>query len=783
MAKISVTWANDYSIRSAGAQASLILATAQAAADAWAKYIQVESTIDIALGIGNVGGGNFLANGGPEWSWNGRWWEHTPILKAREGYDPNGGAPDARVTLGEHRLGDFFYDPAGVAAVPGNKIDALTLFQHEIGHALGFLDFAATDGGNGVLLFNGENTRTVLGGPARLDAIRSHVWGIEDLMDPFSNWGRRSHISDLDLAMLQDKGMPISTERADKVWLGNRADTFFAYGGDDWIDGGGGNDKLFGGAGNDTLMGGNGNDALDGGAGNDTLIGGNGGDALDGGEGTDKAVLTGRSQDYVALYGTNGSLAVKHLASGSIDTLTSIETLNFDDTVLGVSGLLAHLQQRFGSVQAGKAPYEMALNAAADEAYRPDIPEIDGAFSVTARVRFDDLAGGHFQRVFDTGNGPDSDNIWLGQVGNGRDMAFEILDGAIKHSIIAKDGITQGVEARWTAGVNERGWMSLYKDGVLVAEGQGTVPRDVPRAKDLVGQSNWAHDSALKGSIYDLTFKDDLPDIHGAFTASATVRFDDLDAGAWQRVYDIGNGPGADNVYLGQIGTSKDMQFMIMNGTKSANIVAKGAIVEGQEATWTTSVNETGWMRLFKDGVLLSEGQGIVPKDVVRINEFVGKSNWAADKPLVGEVSDLTITPFKGIPEIDGAFKMFAEVRFDDLAHGSFQRVFDTGNGRDSDNIWLGQVGNGDDMAFEIFTGATKHRITAADSIVEGEMAKWQASVDEAGYMRLIKNDKLVAEGQGAVPLDVLRTSDLVGQSNWSWDSALAGQVKDLIFA
>jgi hypothetical protein len=37
-----------------------------------------------------------------------------------------------------------------------------------------------------------------------------------------------------------------------------------------------------------------------------------------------------------------------------------------------------------------------------------------------------------------------------------------------------------------------------------------------------------------------------------------------------------------------------------------------------------------------------------------------------------------------------------------------------------------------------------------------------------------------VAEGQGAVPLDVLRTSDLVGHSNWSWDTALAGQVKDL---
>lgn len=61
-------------------------------------------------------------------------------------------------------------------------------------------------------------------------------------------------------------------------------------------------------------------------------------------------------------------------------------------------------------------------------------------------------------------------------------------------------------------------------------------------------------------------------------------------------------------------------------------------------------------------------------------------------------------------------------------------------------------------------------------------MARWQASVDEAGYMRLMKNSTLVAEGQGAVPLDILRSSDLIGHSNWWTDHALVGQVNELIF-
>lgn len=406
---------------------------------------------------------------------------------------------------------------------------------------------------------------------------------------------------------------------------------------------------LIGNAGNDTLFGHGGNDLLEGGAGNDLLDGGEGSDRLDGGAGNDQARFSGRSQDYAIVYDattSESSFAIKHLASGDIDTLISIESLAFKDTVLGSHGLFANLEAQFGAIGSdSQATYQMALSTKAADPIQTDVRDIDGAF-----------------------------------------------------------------------------------------------------------------------------------------TASAKVVFADLDGGSRQRVFDLGNGPGRDNILLGQVGKSNDMQFQIFDGKKSVGIVAKGAIEEGQEATWTADVDTAGWMRLFKDGALLAEGQGVVPRDVDRVNEFVGKSNWVSDTPLIGKVSDLTITSHNTIPEIDGAFKAFAEVRFDHLDTGFYQRVFDTGNGPDSNNIWLGQVGNGDDMAFEILTGSTKHRITAPDAIVEGETAKWQASVDDSGMMRLFKNDHLVAEGQGAVPLDVERASDLIGQSNWGWDTPLAGKVSDLFF-
>ncbi len=153
--------------------------------------------------------------------------------------------------------------------------------------------------------------------------------------------------------------------------------------------------------------------------------------------------------------------------------------------------------------------------------------------------------------------------------------------------------------------------------------------------------------------------------------------------------------------------------------------------------------------------------------------------------PLV-ETGDFDITDMSlavyGVDDdpINGAFELTVEARFDDVAGGSYQRVFDFGNGQAADNIILGQIANTPDMYFAIFDGDTQYRIIAQNAIVEGVVAKWTVSVDASGYMRMWKNDVLVAEGQGVAPNDVDRTSNLVGKSNWSADDDLEGEVRFL---
>ena len=91
---------------------------------------------------------------------------------------------------------------------------------------------------------------------------------------------------------------------------GSGAESMTGSSGADSFSGGSGNDTIIGGAGSDTLSGGAGDDSLDGGAGDDTFTTDSGADTLIGGDGTDTITL---------------SAAFTNL---SLDTLSSIETLN-----------------------------------------------------------------------------------------------------------------------------------------------------------------------------------------------------------------------------------------------------------------------------------------------------------------------------------------------------------------------------------------------------------------------------------------------------------------------
>ncbi len=111
----------------------------------------------------------------------------------------------------------------------------------------------------------------------------------------------------------------------------DQADVLAGDATDNMITGRGGSDRLEGDSGRDTLLGGDGADLLAGGPGDDILEGGAGDDWIDGGGNLDVVRFTGAFADY-SLSMQGGNLVVTALSTNEgVDTLVSIERLQFAD--------------------------------------------------------------------------------------------------------------------------------------------------------------------------------------------------------------------------------------------------------------------------------------------------------------------------------------------------------------------------------------------------------------------------------------------------------------------
>lgn len=158
----------------------------------------------------------------------------------RTGTDPNGDTADLRILLNPiYAAEELWFDPQPAqrwAEVPAKQTDAVSLFAHELGHALAFngwwnppdsppLHYGSPWDINtwydGTLLyFTGVRAMSLYGGPVPVtDGNNWHVGNAAgagvDLVDDLMNGvvfyrGTRYDVSALDLAMLSDMGVALA---------------------------------------------------------------------------------------------------------------------------------------------------------------------------------------------------------------------------------------------------------------------------------------------------------------------------------------------------------------------------------------------------------------------------------------------------------------------------------------------------------------------------------------------------------------------------------------------
>jgi hypothetical protein len=343
----------------ASAEQQAILDVANVAATIWSWYLTPANImLDLALTVDNTAfSGTVLAEGGPASFYStgatfggARVFESNTALELRTGQDRNGAAADLHFDLTVNSIRNLLvFKTDDSTAVSGNRVDALSVFLHEIAHGLGFLSFEGDTSSASIYdtfvrnsTFTGANAEAAANAPTGVPLQPGSISHISesgafgaDLMSPVLSRGTNEHISALDLGVLKDIGVPVrqATAGADimhalygaPLALGAGDDAGYAVGGGSTVYGEDGNDQLYGGKSRDMLYGGAGEDYLEGSGGNDSL---------DGGSGNDTAHYSGLASSYQITRLSSNSFQVQDFRSGApdgTDVLTDIERLQWSD--------------------------------------------------------------------------------------------------------------------------------------------------------------------------------------------------------------------------------------------------------------------------------------------------------------------------------------------------------------------------------------------------------------------------------------------------------------------
>ncbi|WP_252177988.1 VCBS domain-containing protein [Endozoicomonas sp. 4G] len=134
--------------------------------------------------------------------------------------------------------------------------------------------------------------------------------------------------------------------------------------------------------------------------------------------------------------------------------------------------------------------------------------------------------------------------------------------------------------------------------------------------------------------------------IGGALTISAWVKYDSFSQG-WSRVIDFGDGFADNNILLSRVGTGSGLAFQIFDGAgypADGELIISDFFTEGEWVHVTATVDDSGAMRVYKDGELAGENlNGALIPEIVRSNNYVGRSHGINDASMDGSIGDLAI--------------------------------------------------------------------------------------------------------------------------------------------
>jgi hypothetical protein len=146
----------------------------------------------------------------------------------------------------------------------------------------------------------------------------------------------------------------------------------------------------------------------------------------------------------------------------------------------------------------------------------------------------------------------------------------------------------------------------------------------------------------LDGTGY-LTVPDLNADYSQGLTIEAWYQMDTAFASPknWSRIIDFGNGPNGDNIFLTFVDGKP--YFSVYRAGSAQQLAATKAMPPYSMAHVAATIDKTGNASLYINGQLNGSGLVQLPANLVRQNNYIGKSNWSADPNLQGLLGNLRV--------------------------------------------------------------------------------------------------------------------------------------------
>jgi hypothetical protein len=229
-----------------------VFAAVGAALGLWTRHLAggaaVEVQLELRTDVLRAAGGS-VTSGFVRHEQNYTLYEQGLAYEIRTGIDPNGLEPDVRIQLNPDYLAhELWFDSESVLRsnlADSKQIDAVSVFAHELGHALGFNGWWDEPSGKlpgsygstwdqytrydgSALFFVGPEAMALYG--AAVPITLGNNWHVgnafgpgADLLSDLMNGvafhhGMRYDVSPLNLAMLDDMGVPLATAPEPQTW-------------------------------------------------------------------------------------------------------------------------------------------------------------------------------------------------------------------------------------------------------------------------------------------------------------------------------------------------------------------------------------------------------------------------------------------------------------------------------------------------------------------------------------------------------------------------------------